>query len=392
MISNIIEKDNTLILQVEGRIDTINSEPFEKELSQAAASANGRELLLDAQKLTYISSMGLRVLLSLRKKQPYRIINAIPEIYDIFHMTGFDKLIDIEKALRNLDVEGCEIIGAGVNGTVYRLGADQIAKVYNEKVPLDYIKQEHDFAQAAFLSGVPTAISYDTVRCGDKYGIVFEMLNASTFAGKFHGHPDTFSHYAKLYADTLKQVHNAKADTNALPSAADKYNGWIDQSGHLYSERERELMHRMIDSVPKRDTTIHGDFHPKNIMVQGEEPLLVDMADVSYGHPIFDFACSTLTHRIYPWLMPENTIHFMGVSADEITQLWWLLLESYFGTSDKAELEEIDKHLMHYALLRYALQPIVLPQTPEEDVQRTIRIVRERLFPVIEEISGKLFF
>ena len=116
------------------------------------------------------------------------------------------------------------------------------------------------------------------------------------------------------------------------------------------------------------------------------------MADVSYGHPIFDFACSTLTHRIYPWLMPENTIHFMGVSADEITQLWWLLLESYFGTSDKAELEEIDKHLMHYALLRYALQPIVLPQTPEEDVQRTIRIVRERLFPVIEEISGKLFF
>ena len=163
MIKNIIETVSALTVQLEGRLDTVASRQFEEELDEIVANLSGRSLVLDAKDLTYISSMGLRILLKLRRLVQYKLVNVTQDIYSVIEMVGFDKILDIERALRNIDVEGCEVIGRGINGTVYRLEGDLIAKIYNEKIPLEMITKEHDYAQAAFLSGVPTAISYDPV-------------------------------------------------------------------------------------------------------------------------------------------------------------------------------------------------------------------------------------
>ncbi|MCF0174995.1 MAG: phosphotransferase [Bacteroidales bacterium] len=392
MVKETISTEKSLKLMLEGSLDTLTSPKFEEELSVALQDLAGRQLILDATELEYVSSIGLRVLFKLRQKTDYKIINVSPEVYDIFDTVGFDTVIRIDKAPRHIDITGCEVIGRGVNGTVYRLNQDQTAKVYNEKIPLVMIKQERKYAQAAFLSGLPTAISYDTVKCGNEFGIVFEMLNACTFAEKFHDHPENLEKYALIYANVLKHIHSTQADTKILPSAAEKYNGWVDKLDYLYTEEERALMRKMLNALPNRTTTIHGDFHPKNIMLEGEDPLLIDMADVSYGHPLFDFACTTLTHRLYPKLSSETTFFFMGVTAQEITKLWWLLLEHYFETSDRAKLEEIDDYLMKYAILRYALQPAVLPQTPDDMVKATVEYVRKNLFPYINDIADKVLF
>lgn len=56
-------KDNTLTLYLEGRIDSNNAAQAEQEAMAAVAGAPGAELVLDAEKLEYISSAGLRVLM-----------------------------------------------------------------------------------------------------------------------------------------------------------------------------------------------------------------------------------------------------------------------------------------------------------------------------------------
>ena len=127
-------------------------------------------------------------------------------------------------------------------------------------------------------------------------------------------------------------------------------------------------------------------------MIQNNEPLLIDMADVSYGHPMFDFACTAMTHRHYTSISPETTNFFLGVDAAEITRIWWKLLENYFGTIDQEKLKEIDALLLKYGQMRYALQPALLPQTPAEMVQATAKYCREHLFPYIENIGEKVFF
>ena len=177
-------ENGRLILAPQGRVDSTNAAEFEKE-AMAAVSANlGLEIALDAQNLEYISSAGLRVLMKLRKlaKKAFPVENVSPEVYDIFEVTGFTELLDVKKRLREVSVEGCELIGSGGFGRVYRIDPETIVKVYSSGLTLDMVRHERDTAQKAFLAGVPTAISYDVVRSGDSYGVVFELLNARTVA------------------------------------------------------------------------------------------------------------------------------------------------------------------------------------------------------------------
>ena len=88
----------TLTLGLEGRLDTTTAPQLEGELRTAV---NGiTTLIFDMEKLDYISSAGLRVLLSAQKvmnKQGSMLLrNVKPEIMDIFDVTGFVDLLTIE--------------------------------------------------------------------------------------------------------------------------------------------------------------------------------------------------------------------------------------------------------------------------------------------------------
>ena len=97
---NIVKNQNgsTLTIGLEGRLDTTTSPQLENEL-RAALNGIG-ELILDLNSLDYISSAGLRVLLSAQKvmnKQGKMVIrNVKPEIMEIFDVTGFVDILNIE--------------------------------------------------------------------------------------------------------------------------------------------------------------------------------------------------------------------------------------------------------------------------------------------------------
>ena len=105
--------NNTLTLFPCGRIDSNNAEQIEREIFTAVDSANGADVVIDANSLEYISSAGLRVLMKLRKtiNMPIPVINVSRDVYDIFETTGFTELLDVRRAMREISVEGCEIIG-----------------------------------------------------------------------------------------------------------------------------------------------------------------------------------------------------------------------------------------------------------------------------------------
>ncbi len=97
---NIVKNQNgsTLTISLEGRLDTTTSPQLENELRSALNGIS--ELILDLNTLDYISSAGLRVLLSAQKvmnKQGKMVIrNVKPEIMEIFDVTGFVDILNIE--------------------------------------------------------------------------------------------------------------------------------------------------------------------------------------------------------------------------------------------------------------------------------------------------------
>ena len=160
--------DNRLKIFLSGRIDSNNVAEIEKSVQNIVKENPGCKLNFDADELKYISSAGLRFLLKFSKTHgKISVENVSKEIYDIFEMTGFTRLFDVQKKLRNVSIEGCELVGTGLSSKVYRIDADTVIKVYDVNVPYYKITREIDLAKKAFLAGIPTAISYDIVRCGE---------------------------------------------------------------------------------------------------------------------------------------------------------------------------------------------------------------------------------
>ena len=88
-----------MTISVKGRIDTITSNDLEKEITDEMG--NFDSLIVDFDKVDYISSAGLRLLISTQKKLkpdniPFVIKNANDTVKEIFRMSGFDKILKIE--------------------------------------------------------------------------------------------------------------------------------------------------------------------------------------------------------------------------------------------------------------------------------------------------------
>ena len=87
-----------LTIALEGRLDTTTAPELEKALKDSIEAAT--ELTLDFAALDYISSAGLRVLLSahktMMKQGGMKVVNANEMVMEVFDVTGFADILDIE--------------------------------------------------------------------------------------------------------------------------------------------------------------------------------------------------------------------------------------------------------------------------------------------------------
>ena len=85
----------TLTVALDGRLDTTTASTFESFVNENLADATS--LVLDCGALAYISSAGLRVLLTLQKKmQAMKLIHVGELVMEVFEMTGFADILTIE--------------------------------------------------------------------------------------------------------------------------------------------------------------------------------------------------------------------------------------------------------------------------------------------------------
>ncbi len=91
------QNGEALTIALEGRLDTMTSPELEAELNKSLAGAE--TLVMDFSKLEYISSAGLRVLLSAHKamsgKGGMKVTNVNDIVQEVFEVTGFADILDI---------------------------------------------------------------------------------------------------------------------------------------------------------------------------------------------------------------------------------------------------------------------------------------------------------
>ena len=384
-----VDKD-ILYIALEGRIDASNATEAGEKIFGIKNANPGTHTVLDADKLEYISSAGLRVVLKLRKEEPkLAIINVSAEIYEIFDMTGFTDMVTVEKAYPKMSVEGCEFIAKGANGAVYRYDDETIVKTYFAKDALPEIKQERENARRAFVLGINTAIPYGIVRVGDSYGTVTELLNATSVTKLIIKNPDDLSQAAKYYIDMLKSIHEISVDDGEVPDMKETALAWADfVSAHIPEEQGRKLR-ALVEAVPKRNTLMHGDYHTNNIMVQNGEPLLIDMDTLCMGHPVFELGSMFNAFVGYAELNHQNMLDFFGYDFETAGKFWNIALQMYLGTEDEAVCQRVAEKAMIIGYTRMLRRAVRRPH--EADSPAKIARCKEMLAVLLDKVDSLEF-
>ena len=334
--------NDTLYLELAGRVDTSNADQIEQSIQRIRGENPNANCIIDAEKLEFISSAGLRIILRLLKElKQLKVINVNSDVYEILDMTGFTDMLTVEKAFRKISLDGCELIARGGNGAVYRYDAETIVKIYHNGASLDEIRQEKELCRKVFIKGINTAIPYDVVKVGDSYGSVAEMLIAKSVAKILKADIEKLDECMDIYTDLLKKIHSIPVSVGEMPSMKEIAVNWFEfLESYLPTDLWTKLMD-MIRKMPEPQFMIHGDYHIHNVMIQDDEPLLIDMDTVAYGHPVFEFAAVYLGYVGYCENNPSGVLEFYGLPYETTTKLWSTLLEKYFN-GDKAKMQEVE--------------------------------------------------
>ena len=331
-----------LTLKLLGRIDANNAAAIESQCNTILDENKDSSLTIDAANLEYISSAGLRILLKIRKRHPdMRIVQVSSKVYEIFDMTGFTKMLPVERAYKEISIEGCEKIGEGANGEVYRIDPETVVKTYRNPDSLEEIRHEREVAREAFILGIPTAISYDIVKVNGSYGSVFELLNATSLSKLLAQSEDNLDYCVGQFVDLLKLIHETEVPEGLLPDLREEVLTWMPSLKDLLPQNTYNKMLAMVTAIPQDNHMIHGDYHTKNIMMQGDEALLIDMDTLAVGHPIFEFAFMFNAFLGYNELTPEGLLDFLGFSYELAERFWKKSLAQYLDTDDPARIQEV---------------------------------------------------
>ena len=337
---------NYIVAFPKDRINSDNARQVEQELMSLIESNPGKELAIDADDLAFVSSAGLRVLLKISSLMSNKLVvrNVGQDLYEIFDMTGFTELVDVRKKLKTISVEGCEVIGKGAYGTVYKVDDDTIVKVYDSADCLPLIETERKKAKQAFIKGIPTAISYDIVRVGDTYGSVFELLRADNLNDVLKENPDKSEEIIAKYVQMIKTVHRVEVVDHELPSDRDNFLNYLDRLKGIIPEQMSEQFRKLLLDMPDDNHIIHGDLQMKNVMFADDEPMLIDMESLCVGDPVFDLQSLYVCYMAYNEDEPDNCEYFLGIDKKTCIYIWEHIVTNYFeGYTPEQIREEEDK-------------------------------------------------
>lgn len=374
------------------RIDTANSVEVGQQISEICCSVPHESIVLDASQMTYISSSGLRILLGLAKKeQGLKIKEVCKEVYNVFEMTGFNRIIPIEQRIREIVIDGKPVRGKGGIGVVYQLTEDTIIKVFREGTPIEEVQREMTLSKEALVFGLPTAIAFEVVRTGNQYGAIYELINAKTLASIINDNPTETAHYGAEIGRIMHQMHSVHDTQNKLPDAREATMEAIERLRRYFTDEEVTMMREIADAIPEGNSVLHCDLHPKNIMVSNGEPLLIDMGEVCHGNPLHDLGHTYSSMR--GLVGDYQTIIGMDEAASHAC--FDAIVRTYFDTDDEALLAHRLEQVRVVSLLRNFTWMSLSSALPQEIIdtcreQFTLRIANNidairKILPTLQE-------
>jgi hypothetical protein len=243
------------------------------------------------------------------------------------------------------------LLAAGNVAEVFEYGS-RVLKLYKSSTAKPVAFREAAIHAAVEALGLPVPSVWGVQQVDARWGIVFGRLSGSSFADRMRGAPDQTAHYLEQMA----RLHIAIPRHVVVPFTSLKLRlaGRIGETKHLDEARRQSLLAGLA-AMPDGDRLCHGDFHPLNILGDGEQPCVIDWPDACRGDPAADLCRSYVLLTLHAPELAEPYLgsycHLAGVSRK--AALAWLpyvaaakLAEEVPGeTAGLRELLDLDREV-----------------------------------------------
>ena len=351
-----VEKDKVIVFLPEC-VNEQNATGVKNDLLSIISSRDDLIPVINCKNLKYISSSGLRCLLTVLKKYgkgKISMINVGKAINEILEMTGFVNIFHVSKAVQPIDISGCRRIAVGINGDFYDLKNGIMVKVFSEDVTLEEAELEIEMAKKALINGIPTPISFTVVKCGESYGVLYEEIEPVTILQKIKEKSTDEGNFIFKVADFVRELHNTKVDTSDLPSVKKRYLDLIDKAGKRMGASKVSNLKELVNRMDDRPTFLHGDLSLDNVFIVGDELMVMDMASCGYGHPIFDLSSLYASLVAIELDKPGYCERKLGLDRLKCRYLWRLFINRYLADDSKVkDDQQANERSLNQLLSRY---------------------------------------
>ena len=264
----------------------------------------------------------------------------------------YEKVIK-ENNPKVVDLNDWAEFGGGFMGRSFYNKQDEkvMMKLYNEFVDPIMIARENKVAKAVKDMGIPTPEPGELVVCDGLLGVTFETVkNKKSMARAISENPERVEEYAIDFTKAAKHLHSIKGDGNIFPNIKDYFREQLKANEYLNAEQKNKIT-KWLDGVKDKNTCLHGDLSPGNIIYDGNGKILyIDLSDFMYGDPMFDIGTTYLACVDTVDEAAKNIFH---CSHELLYQFWKKFIKEYFGVSTDKEIAEIENEAALYLGIKF---------------------------------------
>lgn len=181
-------------------------------------------------------------------------------------------------------------IAYGRTAEIFDCRDGQVLKLFYDWFGLGAIHYEQRIAQAVHASGLPVPAVGKIVQVNDRNGLLYQYVAGSAMWEQMR--PWNLFRFARLMAELHAEMHASTVQVD-IPNQRQRLIDKINDAKALPTNlRDKALA--ALDGMPTGNRLCHGDFHPGNLMVSGQDVIIIDWIDASLGNPLADLARTTV--------------------------------------------------------------------------------------------------
>ncbi len=198
-----------------------------------------------------------------------------------------------------------ERLFAGRTAEVYAWSDTEVIKLYQPWVSEGTAQQERASTQAAMDLGISVAEVGDIVSVDGRTGLILERVWGVSMMSRIESDVGRAGCFARQLAEIHVAISSVVADAR-LPEQSVVLHTKIARCESL-TEPGRQKALASLTQMPRGNRLCHGDFHPGNVILSGDRPVVIDWVDACGGNPVADLARSSVLFMGHVAITPRSS-------------------------------------------------------------------------------------